>query len=360
MKLLLQRYLLEELVAPFIVGVLIILVMLLGDQLYYLVDKLVVKGVGLGTVTKLLLFVLPDMMVTSFPLATMLAVSLAVNRLVREEEWSSMRLGGMSLGAMLVPVHLFGLSAGLLAWVVAENIAPQAKQEFVRLTTRLALEDPTMVVKPQIWFQSPAGDRWFYVHSVDKSTGLMRNLVVYSDLRNDYPTVLVARTAHKADGRFLLQHVVRHLWRPDGTLQRESETAEVELQVSRLLPENIGSSTGSGEMTSSQLKHLIGDLKKQGVKRPDQTGELHRKYAMPVACYILALLCVPLNLLTGRRGNFFGLLVTSVLVIVYFLTHEIGVTLAREGFLRAAPALGPWLQNLIFGALAVWLLRRCR
>ncbi|NUQ00689.1 MAG: YjgP/YjgQ family permease [Armatimonadetes bacterium] len=357
---LLQRYLLEEILAPFLVGVMVILVMLLGDHLYTLLNLLLVKHVELGTVFRLLLFILPDMMVRAAPLATILAVSLGVNRLVRENEWSPMRLGGMSPGQMLLPVHLFGLGAGLLAWIVSEQIAPAAKMEYTRIYTQLSLSDPTVVIEPQSWFQPPGNESWFFVNSVDESTGEMHNLVVFSDLRSDYPTVLIARHARLVGERFLLREVVRHIYRPDGTLYRESETREVEVLFSSLVPQVGGIPQAAAEMSSTQLRRMLEDLREKGVKQPVQLVDLHAKYAVPVACYLLALMCVPLNLLNAQRGSFVGLLITSVLVIVYFLTHEIGLTLARDGFLRQYPVVGAWLQNIVFGVLALALMRRVR
>lgn len=360
MRLFLQRYLLEEIIAPFVVGVMMILVMLLGDHLYKLLDLVIVKGVGLLTVARILLLIMPEMMVIAFPLATMLAVSLGVNRLVRENEWSSMRLGGMSLQRMLVPVIVFGAGVGCLAWLISEHLAPAAKQEYVRATTRLALANPTVVIQPKKWFQPPTNDRWFFVNSVDPRTGVMRNLVIFSELQSDYPTALMAQEGRLVGERFVLKKVVRHMWRSDGTLERESETDEVEMRFSKLVPQVIGLGQTAGEMSSGQLKALIRQQGKQGIRRPDQVIDLHRKYAAPVACLVLALMCVPLNVLTAHRGSFFGLLITAILVVIYFLTLKLGESLARDGFLRQVPVLGVWLQTIVFGLLTAGLLRRCR
>ncbi|MCC7492074.1 MAG: LptF/LptG family permease [Fimbriimonadaceae bacterium] len=356
----LSSYLLEEITAPFIVGLLVILVMLLGDQLYELLNLLLAKDVAPLTVVRLLLFILPDMMVVAFPLATILAVSLALDRLVREREWDAMRLAGCSLGRLLLPIHCFGLVAGGLAWFVSEHLAPAAKREYVAIHTRLALADPTVVIQPQSWFQAPGRDRWLFVDRIAETTGEMFEVVVFSDLQGDYPSALFARRAQRVGDKLVLREVVRHLWRPDGSLQRESETAVAEVQFASLLPESIGTPSTAGELTSGQLREMIRQSADQGVARTDQVIDLHRRYAAPVACYLLALLCVPLNILLSRRGGFMGLLITSVLVVVYFLTHEIGVTLARDGFLQRVPLLGVWLQNLLFGGLALLLLRRCR
>ena len=108
--------------------------------------------------------------------------------------------------------------------------------------------------------------------------------------------------------------------------------------------------------SASQLRSEMG--KDRGSR--NALIDLHRRYAAPVACLVLALLSIPLNLAGGRRAGYLGLLVSAVLVVVYFLTLQLGVSLARNGLLREVPLLGVWLQNLIFGALALVLLWRQR
>lgn len=355
-----DRYLLEELVAPFVVGVLVILVMLLGDQLYQLLRLVITKGVDLQTITRLLLFMMPDMMVMAFPLATVLAVSTGVSRLVREREWDSLRVGGCSLARLLLPIALFGLVVATLSWVVDEQVAPPALAQFNRIRSELALADPTVVIDPQRWFRPGSSRAWFYVDEVNDATGEMARVIVFTDERNDFPTALFAQRAWYREQEFHLDHAVRHTWRPDGTLRSEARTDEVTMRIERLQPKLVGRALGAEEMSAAQLRELIQQHENQGIQRSDQVIDLNLKYAGPAACLILALLCVPLNILAGSRGNFVGLLITAVMAIVYFLLLQLGESMARNGVLQHAPALGAWLPVILFSAAALLLLRRCR
>ncbi|MBI2300709.1 MAG: LptF/LptG family permease [Armatimonadetes bacterium] len=304
---LIDRYLLEEIATPFVVGVMVILVMLLGDQLYQLLMLVITRGVSVVTVSRLLLFKLPSMTVVALPLAVILATSLGLGRLVREGEWTSLRLGGAGLRRLLRPILVFGLAITALSWVVGESIAPPALAQFERIQTELAVADPTIVVQPQRWFKPGSSRAWFYVNELDPRTGIMRNVVIFSDEQSDYPTALFAREARFDQEKFYLTDVARHVWRPDGTLQREATTQRVILNVARLSPRLAGSALSTDEMSASQIREMIERSGQQGVARPDQVLDLHRRYAAPAACLVLALLCVPLNLLTARRGSFAGL-----------------------------------------------------
>jgi lipopolysaccharide export LptBFGC system permease protein LptF len=356
----LDRYLLEEISAPFVVGVLVILVMLLGDSLYYLMSLVIVHGVGLGTVTRLLLFILPEMMANAFPLATILAVSLGVSRLAREGEWTAMRLSGVSLPRMLAPFVGFGVAVALMTWSVAEHLAPAANVEFARVVTAIGLSKPTVVLKPQTWYRPTSGESAFYVGGVDDATGTLRHLLLFTDLRSDYPSMLSAASARYSDGKFVLERVIRHVWRPDGTLQREGESRQAILRIDQLASATSLMPRLPETRSAAQLRETISAARKHGAPDNSVLLDLHRRYAGPAACLVLALLCVPLNLAGGRRGGYMGLLISAVLVVVYFLTLQLGLSLARTGFLQRLPVLGAWLQNVVFGLLALVLLRRAR
>ena len=297
------------------------------------------------------------MMCNAFPLATILAVSLAVSRLAREGEWSALRLGGWSLARMARPFWVFGLAVGLMYWVVSEHLAPAANAEFGRLVTQISLRRPTATLKPQTWV-SPPGSGWaLYINRIDDNSGALSGLVIFCDMQSDFPTLLTARTARFGEGEFILQGVVRHVWRADGTLEREGESESAVFRVGQLAEAaGIEMRSMPDPRSASQLRSEMG--KDRGSR--NALIDLHRRYAAPVACLVLALLSIPLNLAGGRRAGYLGLLVSAVLVVVYFLTLQLGVSLARNGLLREVPLLGVWLQNLIFGALALVLLWRQR
>ncbi len=359
----LERYILAEIAGPFVVGVLLILVILLGDHLHKMLRVLITQDVGLVTVIRLLAFILPELTVVGIPLATILAVSVGINRLAVDREWSTMRTSGLSLGRMLVPVHLFGLTVALTTWLIGEHLAPAAKQEFDRTFSTLRLSNPALVVEPGRWLDTPAGDARFYVRRVDPRTNRLEELLILTDLQSDYPTTLTARQAWFDDDGFVMHDVIRHVWRPDGTLRSDSRTTTARVAIRRLTFEGLVTAGGlPDQMTSDQLRRQIEQQREQGLDPVSDTIALQLRYAAPVGCYLLALMCAPLALLTARRGPFAGLLIAATLVVVYFLSLQLGASLARSPAFEPFPTLGVWLQNLAFGLVAVvlylWSARR--
>src|SRR5213078_759961 len=83
--------------------------------------------------------------------------------------------------------------------------------------------------------------------------------------------------------------------------------------------------------------------------------EFHRRFALPTACLVLALVGIPLGLSSKKGGKSAGFVLTILLVFAYYSVSLVGVSLARQGHI--SPALGAWLADILFflaGAFLLW------
>ena len=84
--------------------------------------------------------------------------------------------------------------------------------------------------------------------------------------------------------------------------------------------------------------------------------EFHRRFALPTACLVLALVGIPLGLSSKKSGKSGGFVLTILLVFAYYVVSLVGVSLARQG--KVSPWFGAWLADIVFLALALFLLLR--
>src|ERR1019366_2529996 len=87
--------------------------------------------------------------------------------------------------------------------------------------------------------------------------------------------------------------------------------------------------------------------------------EFHRRFALPAACLVLALVGIPLGLSARKGGRSAGFVLTIVLVFVYYFFSLVGVSLARQG--KVPPWMGVWAGNFFFllcGLLLLWRVDR--
>ena len=84
--------------------------------------------------------------------------------------------------------------------------------------------------------------------------------------------------------------------------------------------------------------------------------EIYKKYSMAVACFIFAIIGIPLGL-SVRRGGLGAVGVLAVgIFLFYWITLVQGEKLADRGMLE--PAVGMWAANALIGGLGLYLLVR--
>jgi hypothetical protein len=84
--------------------------------------------------------------------------------------------------------------------------------------------------------------------------------------------------------------------------------------------------------------------------------ELHQRFALPLACLLLALCGVPLGVSSRKGGKSAAIVITVFFAFLYYMSLVSLIGLAREG--RLAPEVAVWLPNAGFALMAVLLLAR--
>src|SRR6185503_6011398 len=80
---------------------------------------------------------------------------------------------------------------------------------------------------------------------------------------------------------------------------------------------------------------------------------LNRRAALALAPFVFSLIAVALGLRVRRGGRSIGILLTLLVVIVYYLMSLLGESLARVG--TVSPYVGPWLATVFILALTLLL-----
>jgi lipopolysaccharide export system permease protein len=110
---------------------------------------------------------------------------------------------------------------------------------------------------------------------------------------------------------------------------------------------------GRVNMLQSSLESEFFNIKDLARQERQYLVEIHKKYAIPVACIIFVLVGAPLGIM-GRKGSF-G--VAASLSLGFFLLYWAcligGEKLADRGFLE--PWVGMWAANIILGVLGTYL-----
>lgn len=363
----LDRYLLAELVPPFLFGLLLYSGLAVVSATLPRLQWIV--GTPVWELLRWLALQLPTAVVQTLPIALVLAVLLAFGRLATGNELLAMQAGGVPMRRAAVGFVLLGALATSAALALNEWVLPTTHRlvgaEYWQLTAgrsglfRLVGRN-IPVGDFELTFQQLDGDEMRRVR-VERWQGDQLQLVT-ADAGRFQGTDLVLtgyRTAVLDLGA---------LGAPDGPTLRglvrvnsvaPNPEAELTLTTSITADDLISRYGRGGFEDSRSISALRADANRAGLsyqQRRQAAVLLHRKLAEPFANLTLLLVALPLSILYARtRAVAFGL--SLVVTLLWYLLLTFGQLFAQTGALP--PWLGPWLGNLVLASLGgTMLLRR--
>ena len=352
-----DRYLVREIVPPFLVAILAFLVFIGLELVISLSDTVFARGAGAAELLRLVVYKLPTLFSYAIPAAALLATFLALGRLAADRELLAFQTLGYSLRRLTLPFLLFGALVSGFSFSLGEFAVPTAeaayRQELLSILYRGAI--PQM--QQAVFFRGLYGETYY----VERSEGERLSGILVYDLtgriypvEGRFPTVITAHEGRFQGGTLELTtgRVLR--FAPDGSLNElvrfERLTVEVEEDLRRAV---LGGKTPA-EMSLRELGDRIDLLRRSGLDPRSLIVEYHSKIAVSVAAFVFVLFGAPLGVLVGRRGRAAGAIAGFLLAAAAQGMFVWARTLAQRGFIP--PYLGAWLPHLGFGMLGLFLL----
>jgi lipopolysaccharide export system permease protein len=345
---LIDRMLLSELLVPFLVGTLAVVLMLIGNMLFFYAEPLFAKGVPIVAVLQMIIYHTPYLLVLTLPVATALSVSLAVNRLARDLEIVVLRNAGASLKRIFLPLLVAGLAISVVNFWLEESVVPHAERQFRRVRDRIFLMQTAPLFRSNVVFR--VRDYAFYiglVESVQGNRAELRDVQVWEMPVAGYARTILAPRAVYDDGiwRFYGAHV--HIYGEDGFAIDARASGEITINL-RVALEELLSPPLPEETNAAELRRQAQELEKAGMPATRLWVGYYFKFSIPFACAVFALCSAPLALTFARAGSFMGVLLAIILVFLFWNTLLLARLLGNQGILP--PVVAAWAPNILFGA----------
>jgi LPS export ABC transporter permease LptG len=275
-----------------------------------------------------------------------------------------MRAAGVSSQRMIAPVLLFATLAAGIAAVASLRLAPLSYRETTRIINELMATQLSADIEPRV-FEEDFPNSILYVGDVRPGPVALWRNVFLADVtppeqrkagqeKIDGPVTTVAREAvavsDPSNNRIQLsmRDAFSHEIDKDGTAH-DIWYGNYEQGLDASPPEQ--KSLASSAMNTRQLWN------DNGPDWLDARVELHRRFALPVACLMLALVGIPLGIATRKGGKSAGY-VTAVF-LAFFCYHLSSVTLIGLARQRALPVpVAMWLPDFMFGITGLFFVAR--
>jgi LPS export ABC transporter permease LptF/LPS export ABC transporter permease LptG len=354
MKRVFDRYILKEIASPFAVGLLVYTFTLLINQVLILSKTLISKGATAGTIFKILLYLLPDLLSFTIPMATLMGVLAGMSRLSSDSEIIALRTMGVRNRQVLKPVLLFTFCTWLVSSWLILYLAPEANYRFNRLYTGVALSQTISGIKPGIFYQGlPSYSLYF---RDQERGGDWRDVFLCSMKKPDEDTLVFARK-----GRFIYEQFQKdnYIVLFDGVVHafKKKEPDKYSLTFFSRKTEKI-SDLVTFRQTRRSTQLIFPELLRRMRADPGDvllSLEFHKKFALPFACLALGFLGMSLGISTRKGGKTSGFVISLGIIFIYYVLMTAGRNLIIKRIV--SPFWGSWAPTLFLVAIGIALYR---
>ena len=341
------------------VSLLAITIIVFMGRITRVMQMIITKGVSLPDILRFCLLLMPYLLLFTIPMAGMIAVLITFLRLSNDNEIMALKTSGISAAQLLPPVLGFSLLISGAALFFSLYATPWGNQEMRQLLLDITKRRADLGVREQI-FNNDFDKMVFFVNHVTTSGGKLEGVFLSDDRDPQVPNVITADT-----GRMIFdpktERLVLQLFH--GRVLRLSDDP-VRFTASNSIPTRypwnyfnlLRKPKSEDEMYYSELLEALNQAKPESVEQNKLLIELNRRFALPVGVTVMVLTVMPLGISTQIRGRAVGLIMGLVIFLLYYLLLTAAWRLGTYAMIP--PAFAPWMPNLVFIFLAIFLWHR--
>jgi len=360
-----DRYIGKQIIAATIFGVVVLSVLLvMGNLFKELRPLLVEEHASPALVLRFIFSVLPFSLIYTIPWGFLVAVLLVFGRLSAENELVSMRMAGVGLTRIAMPVYTIAALFCLLCLWLNISMAPKAKDEMKFVLYEAVKENPNAMLDPGV-VQTRFQDQKIFVEG--REGNLLKGMHLYmldKESETGFPTSSVY--AREASLKIIQETKRIRLHLTDAYMETRNSDVKRELafigEQEPLLFDFAADrkkKQKASTMTNSQIRqHLASDTGMEDSKRNKLNNEIHRRYAFSMACLALSMVAVPLGIHARRKETSTGLAISILVGLGYFLFFMIADSFQKKPGNTAIMLY--WLPNLACLALGIILFSKAR
>ena len=188
----LDRYVIREVLWPFVIGLMVFTFMLIIPFLIEYAESFISKGVPLLVVARVMATLLPATLSLTIPMSLLLGLLVGFGRLSADREFVAMQACGVSLMRLMRPVGVLSL----LTWAATSYIlivaVPDANQRFREITFGVVAARAEGEVRPRVFFED-FPDVVLYVREIPSSGEGWTDVFMADNRPGQPPAVYLAR-----------------------------------------------------------------------------------------------------------------------------------------------------------------------
>ena len=347
-------YILKDLIKPFIAGVSAFVLIMISNNLFLYTSMIMKSGIPLNIVIALFLYMLPAIIVITFPVAYLFAVLLILGRLSKDSEINALRSCGVGFIRIIFPILIMSLIISFFGFIINEKIVPHTNHQSVLIMKDMISNQKIPSIKERLFTKMGNEERFFYTDKVNIEKERIEGIFVLDSTKEGYPKVISADYGIRNKNKWILYNGSLKKYSTEGFVSYEIKFKEMELEINIDNATIFSNRKSVQEMSSGEAIKQLDEYKKKGINTNSMEIDYYLKFSLPLATFFIALISAPIGIKFAKMGSYFGVAISIVLVFIWYLIFSISRSLGITGTLE--PIWAAWLQNIIFGFSGITLM----
>ena len=359
----LHRVIYAEILPPSLIALAVLTFVVFTREFGRLVELLIRKNADAITVVEVVVALFPKILIFTVPFAFLIGTLIGFSRLSSDSEVVAMRATGVSIYQMLWPVFKVNLGVATITLLLTFVLLPQGNWTLRQIRHQIGLRPVQSEIKPRV-FNEDLPEIILYVEDQDLQSSAWKG-------------VFLSDTGTSGERRIILSSLAYPLFSPDAqrlqlhfeegwiytvnpeSPEKDSLTRFQTLDVPVNFPAIQQADRAPKRPNQKSVYELWADLEgpDQEIRRRSLI-ELQRRLALPLSALIFAVLGVTLGAHTPQGVRGYGVIVSMLIVFIYYILFATGTELAENGTLSIG--WGVWGADLLLGVIALFTLRYSR
>lgn len=188
----LSRYVLRQLVAPFVFSLTALTTLMLLDQVAKMFRLLVGKGLGWQIVAEVFVLSIPFMLAVIVPMAVLVTVLYTFTRMASDNEITAMKASGISLLRIALPVVGAGFVVALGLFWFSDTVLPETNHRLQQLRMSIQRKSPTFALRPRSVNEVVERQLFIEAQRVDPETNHLGDVTIWDATRPGMMRTIIA------------------------------------------------------------------------------------------------------------------------------------------------------------------------
>jgi lipopolysaccharide export system permease protein len=352
-------YVLQEVMGPFIGGVIFFSFVFLMFQVLRLAEFFIIHGVSSLVLGKMVLLMILSFMPMCLPVAFLIGVLVGFGRLSADSELVAMKANGMSILRLSAPIVALSLVVVVLSLALNLEWVPWSERTFKSTLIKVSNTKVVSSLKEGT-FTSGFFDLLIFTDKLDTKNNRMKRVFIYDEREPKNPLAVVAQEGEIVPVRMtneLGMATVLKLY--NGNIHRNDLASNTYQKIDfgeyRLyLKIEEGADTAITKPKQIPQHELIRAIKENPTSTKngrELRAELWRRYSVALSPLIFVFLGIGYGTVRTRSVKAGAALIAIVVILLYWSIQALAIVWSQKGVLP--PVLAMQLPNLAILGIAI-------